>query len=305
MVDAANTIDTPLTRRAFLVGAAGLAVATACGRPRKPETTQRRLMFNHAHVELAKGDSRLAFALFDEDKPVPYQKGVTGRLAVQTPDGRKLDPVALRSFPIVRGVGGDEARQHHETGDLILVARLPFDQDGFWDVQADVTIGGRRHSVPGRFGVAATSQTIAVGQPGVPVATPTTTDHRGVEPICTRVPACTMHDLSLDQALTNGKPTVATFATPALCTSRMCGPDVDVVEAVHLRRAQDANFLHIEIYTDQTGQQLTPGVKAWKVDQAGEPWVFLIGRDGVVRERLSGPIGEWEVDEAVARLTEP
>jgi hypothetical protein len=83
----------------------------------------------------------------------------------------------------------------------------------------------------------------------------------------------------------------------------MCGPDIDVVEAVHLRRAADANFVHVEIYKDQTGQEVSPGVKAWKIDEAGEPFIFFIGRDGTVRERLSGPIGEWEVEDAVSRLS--
>jgi hypothetical protein len=102
--------------------------------------------------------------------------------------------------------------------------------------------------------------------------------------------------------LGNGKPTVVTFATPALCESRMCGPDVDVVEAVHVRRKDDANFIHVEIYKDSSGGKLAPAVEAWDVDKAGEPWVFFVGSDGKVRERLSGPIGEWEVDEAVGRL---
>lgn len=48
----------------------------------------------------------------------------------------------------------------------------------------------------------------------------------------------------------------------------MCGPDVDVVEEVHVRRSDDANFIHGEIYKDQTGStfagsdSINPSLKA-------------------------------------------
>jgi hypothetical protein len=290
-----------VTRRGFLVGALGASIVAACGRSvRRPSSV---LQLNTANVELSKGDSRLAFALFQGDRPLRYVDGAGGTLRARHAEtGRRIDDVPVRSFPIVRGAGGDAAKRATEAPDLIFVAHMPFEDAGFWSIDADLRIGGRRERIRARVGVADESQTIAVGRPAVRTPTPTQADHRGVEPICTREPPCTMHTVSLDEALGDGKPTVATFATPALCTSRMCGPDVDVVENVHLRRASEANFVHIEIYRDTGGGEVAPAVAAWKVDQAGEPWVFLIGREGLVKERLSGPVGEWEVDEGVGRL---
>lgn len=294
----------PLSRRGFLVGGTAGLLLAACGRgsPTR-DVAKPGLAFNAAHVELVKGDSRLAFALFNGERPLPYVEGAGGTLdARNLESGQEVADVAVRSFPIVRSVGGGAAKQSNEPADLIFSARLPFEDPGFWSVDARLRIGPRRERVTARVGVAEQSQTVAVAQPAVSTPTPTTADHRGVEPICTRVPPCTMHGISLDEALGNGRPTIATFATPALCTSRMCGPDVDVVENVHLRRASELNFVHVEIYKDAGGQEVAPAVAAWKVDQAGEPWVFLIGRDGSVKERLSGPVGEWEVDEGAGRL---
>ena len=36
-----------------------------------------------------------------------------------------------------------------------------------------------------------------IGDPLVPVVTPTTADAQGVDPICTREPACDLHDVTL------------------------------------------------------------------------------------------------------------
>ena len=48
-----------------------------------------------------------------------------------------------------------------------------------------------------------------------PFDTPTTADGRGVNPVCTRQPACALHDLTLTQALQTGKPVAYLIGTPA------------------------------------------------------------------------------------------
>src|SRR5947207_2155761 len=45
------------------------------------------------------------------------------------------------------------------------------------------------------------------------------------------------------------KPFVVTFATPKFCTSRTCGPVVDVVDAVRRRLGHTGvRFIHVEVY---------------------------------------------------------
>lgn len=300
---------TELSRRAFLVGGAATVALAACGRGSNvsvpspgPGFAGKELGFVAAQVELAVGDDRLAFAVFRDEVPIPFSRDAAGSLVATGPSGRARPEVELRTFPIVRSKGGEDAEKQSADPDLIFVARLPFDAPGPWNVRADLELEEGRTLVTGPLEVLESSRTVGVGKEPISVATPTVRNAGGVDPICTRVPPCTMQDISLDEALRNGKPTVVVFATPAFCTSRMCGPDVDIVESVYKRRAEEANFIHVEIYKDRSLSQPAPATSTWSIDKAGEPWVFFISRDGVVADRLSGPIGEWEVDEAVSRI---
>jgi hypothetical protein len=286
-----------VSRRAFLAGGAATAVLAACGKKAAPVQAAELVS---ANVELAAGDRRLALAVFRSDRPVPLGQVPKATLRIGMPDGSTMRGIHPRSFKITRGAGGESA--HEGEPDTIFVVEQGFDKPGFYELSMEVSDGGRRLVARGRVGVADDSATIGIGGKAVPVATPTVHDARGVDPICTRRPPCGMHEVSLDEALKQKRPVVAVFATPALCTSRMCGPVVDVLDSLRATRGRDAMFVHIEVYTDASGKDVTEGIKAWRLDQAGEPFVFFIGPDGMVRDRLSGPVGDWEADEALSRL---
>ena len=84
-------------------------------------------------------------------------------------------------------------------------------------------------------------------------------------------------------------PFVVTFATPKFCTSRTCGPVVDVVEEVP-RRLEDDNvrFIHVEVYEDNDpANGYNRWMKEWKLPT--EPWTFLVGADGKIASRSRGP----------------
>ncbi|MFZ9696446.1 MAG: hypothetical protein ACO3C5_02290, partial [Ilumatobacteraceae bacterium] len=63
-----------------------------------------------------------------------------------------------------------------------------------------------------------------VGDPLPPVDTPTVSDARDVDPICTREPACPLHDVTLREALTLDKPVAYLLGTPAYCQTGTCSP---------------------------------------------------------------------------------
>lgn len=126
------------------------------------------------------------------------------------------------------------------------------------------------------------------GQPAPSVATPTVAAPGDVERLCTREPQCGMHEVSLDAALTAGRPVLVEFATPAYCQTTVCGPSVDVLDQMRAARDWgDTAFLHVEIYTD-AGQTLAPPVQAWRLPS--EPWLFAIARDGTITGRADGPL---------------
>jgi hypothetical protein len=110
-----------------------------------------------------------------------------------------------------------------------------------------------------------------------------------------------MHYLSLDHALGNGKPTVVVFATPLLCTSRMCGPVVDeVLVAYQAIGKQQANFLHVEIYPTRDATKPTPAFRKWGFTT--EPWTVVIDRHGSIRARFEGPVVAAQVRAALRSL---
>ena len=94
-------------------------------------------------------------------------------------------------------------------------------------------------------------------------------------------------------------PFVVTFATPAYCQTRTCGPVVDIVSEVRRRyESGGIRFIHVEIYEDNDPAKGTNRwVNEWKLPS--EPWTFLVGADGRIKERFEGTFSVRELDEAV------
>jgi hypothetical protein len=72
-----------------------------------------------------------------------------------------------------------------------------------------------------------------------------------VAAIDTRVPPSSMHARTSPR-WSEKEPVVLVFATPQLCQSRVCGPVVDIAEQVKSDDEGEAEFIHMEIYRDNT-----------------------------------------------------
>ena len=94
-------------------------------------------------------------------------------------------------------------------------------------------------------------------------------------------------------------PFVVAFATPKYCASRTCGPTVDVVSTVRRDHADSGvRFIHVEIYEDNDpAKGVNQWVTEWKLPS--EPWVFLVGPDGKIRDRFEGTVSVRELDASV------
>lgn len=93
-----------------------------------------------------------------------------------------------------------------------------------------------------------------------------------------------MHDVSLEQAVAEGRPVVLLFATPAYCQTAMCGPAVSNLDEIRGEQDWgDVAFIHVEIYSDE-GQTVTQPVQEWGLPS--EPWLFTIDREGTIVDRL-------------------
>jgi hypothetical protein len=109
-----------------------------------------------------------------------------------------------------------------------------------------------------------------------------------------------MHEISLDAALKNGKPTVVTIAAPAYCKSETCGPVVHLVTTARTAYADRYNFIHIEAYDKDSVGTLVPAADAWHINS--EPYTFFVDAQGIVKDRLAGAFGADELAKRLAAL---
>jgi len=282
-----------IDRRTFLALGVG-AVAWSCSRGKKQSSPGSKAISIEVTAQqgLASGDTRNAIAVFRGQTPI-VPKQLQARLV--PPNGRPFD-VTTQHEHISFGSGGSEPAT--QVAD-IFAFRHDFDP-GVWLVQAIVDGQGAEAA----FQVDAKQPSPMVGSRAIASQSPTTSDPRGVDPICTRTPPCSMHALSIADAVANGKPSVVIFATPRFCTSRTCGPSVDLVEAQKKRVGDKANFIHVEVFKN-TKVALTPNGDSptfaqWKL--ATEPWTYFVGSNGVIKDRWLGAMGSDELGRAIDAL---
>ena len=153
------------------------------------------------------------------------------------------------------------------------------------------------------FQVAANLPVPAVGAKAPASATPTLAT--APVPVLTtaRPPDRALLHYSVAGSLAAHRPFVLTFATPKFCTSRVCGPVVDVVQAAARRfDSRGIRFIHVEVFQDNNPNK---GYNRW-MRQWGlrsEPWVFLVGRDGRIKAEFEGSVSLAELEAAIrARL---
>lgn len=246
------------------------------------------------------GDTRQPFFFIRDNKPLTVDDLVV-RLS-----GPGIEPFEVEASheEITRGLGGEELDEDHthapgtEVEDIYVI-RHDFDREGIWDLQASFDGG----SGTTQFQVFERTPWPGPGDEAPASETPTTDDGRGVDPICTRDPVCSMHGLTIARALAASKPLIVSFATPRFCTSRACGPVVDLIEAEKERIGDEASFVHVEVWKDDdeaVGKTPAPAFGEWRLDN--EPWTYFIGADGKVRERWLGPVSARELRRGVDAL---
>lgn len=282
-----------LSRRTFLGATAALALTTACGRGSRQSAsttttaTQPLNLVVGSFQVLAGSEQRVAFGVLNGQQPVPEKTEVEVSFAPVDADG------TAEFAPATRRDDGIEARP-------LYVAHHTFDAPGMYTATARV--GRRTAEAAVQVIDPATSKVPVPGQPLPVFATPTTADARGVNPICTRQPACPWHDVSLDTALAERRPLVLLVATPALCQSAVCGPVLDILLDVKGDFESSVRFVHAEVFTDNSGKTTTAAVQALRLEN--EPFLFLVGADGVLRDRFDGPYDRAEARAALAALSQ-
>jgi hypothetical protein len=246
--------------------------------------------------EFVPGDVRYPFLVITrEAKPVERP---TARVWVSQSRSRppfeqtsaKLEPVGIpgRSEPAFGGVT------------RVYVANLRIPRPGRYWLAAQPA--GASIQAFGMLDVASQSSSIAVGARAPRSATPTLATAPATRITTRRPPDVGLLRYSVAGSLAAHRPFVVTFATPRFCTSRTCGPVVDVVDAVRRRFApRGVRFIHVEVFRDNDPRK---GYNRWMREWGlrTEPWTFLVGRDGRVEAKFEGSMSERELAAAVRRL---
>jgi hypothetical protein len=291
-------------RRGFLALGAGALAWAACARDNGdpeagPVDPEEAVSLAITSPQLVVGDGRIAFALFQGDRVPLAPEELSAR--VLGPGGEDLDVEPTR-VPITFGFGGDMEPFQLST---IYVVRHSFDSAGVWTMNAAF----EGAEADGSFQVLEGSSEPGPGDEALASVSPTFDDPRDVDPICTRNPVCSMHELTVADALASGRPTVVTFGTPAFCTSRICGPIVDLVEQAKDEVGEDVNFIHVEVWRNNTDavndfpDGLVPAFGDWQFPPVQhETWSYFIDADGIVVERYAGPAGPDEFTSSARAL---
>jgi hypothetical protein len=191
----------------------------------------------------------------------------------------------------------------------VFAAEIELPAAGIWSVAVTVQSGSRRFAGTGVLQVTSAATPAQLGSKAIRVRTPVATSAAKIREICTRTPVDDMHYTSLDDALSRGKPTVISFATPLLCSTRTCGPVVDEQLLAFEGIGRDrANFIHVEEFLPgkdlappaATPENLAPAFKAWGFDT--DPWLVIVDKEGVIRFRTLGIIAAAEIERALQPL---
>lgn len=277
-----------LSRRRFLIAAAGLAVGAACGReeadvtvsePSQSAKDQLNLVVS-SFVHVAGIDQRVTLAFLQGDmSPLRPEEPVQVRI-----DGKEVP-----------------AELHHEGIFLpYLLLRHRFERPGV--ATAEATYRGRTAKAALEVQAPAATKVPFPGQPMRPAKSPTFAQPLGVNPVCTRQPPCPLHQVSIDAALAERRPLAVLFSTPALCESRLCGPVLENLLAQQEPFGAQVRMIHVEIFpTPERKKPLVQAVEDYGLDN--EPVLFLAGADGVARQRLDNAYDLAEIRSALGSLT--
>ncbi|HXH87839.1 MAG TPA: hypothetical protein VNI55_04455 [Gaiellaceae bacterium] len=244
-------------------------------------------------ADFAPGRIRLSFLVVDGQGRVVNRPTARVWLA-RTLTAKPFLQTTARSEPI--GVDGSEEAD----ATAIYVTHLDVPEAGKYWVLAE-PVGGRKIQAVGNVVVARKTEAPDVGDPAIASKTPTIASTGGdFAALTTRKPPDRgLLRSSIAEALAAKAPFVVTFSTPQFCATRTCGPVVDVVDTVRKRfDGTGIRFIHVEIYTDNDPAKGTNRwVAEWKLPS--EPFTFLVGRDGLVKERFEGTLSVRELADAV------
>ena len=197
----------------------------------------------------------------------------------------------------------------------IYVTKADFPVAGAWTAEFTTEApGSPSQTVPYSFDVRAEAHVVRPGEEAPSVDTPTLADVGGdASKISTDAePVDAFYETSVADALAAHEPFVLVFATPKFCQTATCGPTLEKVKTVAAAHPA-ITFINVEPYqlkldngqlqpvvTAQNQLQTVPATDAYGL--LTEPFIFVVGGDGIVKASFELIFTPDEMNQALAGL---
>jgi hypothetical protein len=262
--------------------------------------------------ELVVGENRFAFGLLKAGKLL---EGADVKLRLYAIDGGEAKLAAELKVPYqaVKNVKQERSVHRHADGTEhvheedagvrgLYVAQLSFARAGDWGVELLVSqASGAFEPVRLAVTVEEAAATPAVGSPAPRSRNLIARDVKNIRQIDTSSqPDPRLHQVRIADAIAQGKPQLIVFATPQFCTSRMCGPVVDIVRTLLPTYGKRVAFTHQEIWQDFADRKVFPTVEEWRL--ITEPWIFVVDGHGIIRAKFEGLVTARELESALQQI---
>jgi hypothetical protein len=295
-----------LSRRGFLLGSTAAAVLVACGDDGDDVDTGGSAGTDGGTGTTAGGDPALVLGeAFDRNgllvagiaqrAPFLLFEESGGLVAIaDAPDEITFTASPESGDPIT----GVAARRGDDVDRAYYPFVATFPAPGIWSIEAELGDGRILRS---EVNVNADVAVAQVGEPLPAAPSPTTADPLGVTNLCTQDPPCPFHEVSLADAVTQGRPVAVLVSTPEYCQVGICGPVLQVLTDAAASRP-DLTVIHVEVYTEgspgDTGPASPLVVDTFQL--AYEPVLFVADATGTVTARLDNIYDGPELAEALA-----
>jgi hypothetical protein len=252
--------------------------------------------------DFAVGENRISFLVVDNEGRVVESERAEVLAAPRSLDEAPTATAPARLLSLDPAPRGSPNALDHAEPDTkaLFVTRLRFERPGRYWLVAEPE--GKRIQAMAVVDVKAKATAPSVGSKAPASDTPTLGDAPLADLTTATPPDRELLRHSVKDSLAASIPFVVVFATPKFCTSRTCGPTVEIVDAVRRQFAGErVRFIHVEVYRDNDPQLgVNRWMKEWKLPS--EPWVFVVDRQGVIRSRFEGSASVEELADAVSAV---
>lgn len=254
-------------------------------------------------TDLSVGFNRVVFGLLDSEMSHVRTQTVTSTFIPVEISDRTLAGLEIQTsatfmrWPV--GSGG------------VYVAKVEFPESGKWRMVVEIP----NETGVRNYGLADFVVNLKSSSPSIGAAVPLSNNKILGDPYeltqltTSSSPDPELYELTINQSVSTGKPTVIVFASPAFCTSGTCGPQVKIISEIKNKFRGLVNFIHVEVYDnpdkidgDLSNAEISPLMQEWGL--LTEPFTFLIDSNGFVYSKFEGFVTAVELEESLDLILE-